>query len=81
MNHAAILERIAIEEAMSEKKGDAMEEIVYRLQSYRDEFMGDEETIGLKRAIMKISYQVSSVFNSTVKLMIKNLKQAPQNHR
>ena len=33
-NHEAILERIAIEEAMSEKKGDAMEEIIDRLQSY-----------------------------------------------
>ena len=28
MNHAAILKRIAIEEAMSEKKGDAMEEML-----------------------------------------------------
>ena len=39
-NHEAILNRIAVEEAMAEKKGDVLEEIIDRLQSYRDEFLG-----------------------------------------
>ena len=76
-NHEAILDRIAVEEAMAEKKGDVLEEIIDRLQSYRDEFLGDKGTIGLKSAMLNISYEVYDVFNSTVKLMIQNLKQEP----
>ena len=78
INHKAILERIAIEEAMAEKKGDILEEIIDRLQSYRDEFMGDEETIGLKSAMQNIGYEVGSVFYSTVKLMIPKPELTPQ---